>query len=95
MKEVTLIDMTKLTLEHRTEERGNDKRHLLGPVGCDGITPVFVAKKIMFAEGIKVSKRKLTGLRAQGEKIKLNICRIDELWKVGRRDGRTFAIVAL
>lgn len=38
---------------------------------------------------------KLTGLREEGERIALRICRMDELQKVGARDGKTLAAVAL
>jgi ADP-sugar diphosphatase len=34
-------------------------------------------------------------LRDEGEKITLKLCRLDELWKVGARDGKTLAALAL
>jgi ADP-sugar diphosphatase len=95
-----LIDMTELAFEDRTQEQSNDEPHLQkgiypSPGGCDEFIPVFMARRIMRVDDIEALKGKLTSLREHGEKITLKICRLDELWKVGARDGKTLAAVAL
>jgi hypothetical protein len=38
---------------------------------------------------------KLTGLREHGEKITLRLVKMRELWRVGARDAKSLAAVAL
>jgi ADP-sugar diphosphatase len=49
----------------------------------------------MLVEEIDGMKGKLTGLRKEGEKITLMICPLSQLWRVGARDAKTLAAVAL
>jgi ADP-sugar diphosphatase len=65
------------------------------PGACDEFIPLFLARKKLPRTEIESMKGRLTGLREHGEKITLKICRIDELWKIGARDGKTLAAVAL
>ena len=65
------------------------------PGGSDEFIPIFLSRKEMSRDEIEGLKGKLTGLRDHGEKITLKLCRLDELWKVGARDGKTLAAVAL
>ena len=37
----------------------------------------------------------MTGLREEGEKITLKLVKMEEVWKVAGRDGKTLAALAL
>ena len=64
-------------------------------VESDEFIAVFLLRKRMSRNEIEGLKGKLTGLRGHSEKITLRLCRLDELWKIGARDGKTLAAVAL
>jgi ADP-sugar diphosphatase len=100
IEEKDLVDMTELVFKDRTQEQSSDEPHLQrgiypSPGGCDEFIPIFMTRKRMSADKIEAMKGKLTGLREHGEKITLKICRLDELWKVGARDGKTLSAVSL
>jgi ADP-sugar diphosphatase len=100
IKESELVDMTKLVFQSRNANQQNDELHLQqatypSPGACDEFIPLFLARKKMTRGEIKGMREKLTGLRDEGEKITLKLCRLDELWKVGARDGKTLAALAL
>ncbi|KIX10256.1 uncharacterized protein Z518_01337 [Rhinocladiella mackenziei CBS 650.93] len=65
------------------------------PGGSDEFIPIFLARKTVPQASIDELKGKLTGLRGHGEKITLKIVRLDEVWKVAGRDGKTLAALAL
>jgi ADP-sugar diphosphatase len=94
--EAELLDMTSLTIPAST---GNSEQLQQGiypsPGACDEFIPLFLARKRLHRAEIESMKGKLTGLRDHGEKIKLKLCRLDELWKIGARDGKTLAALAL
>ena len=91
-----LIDLTSLALA-RTSLGGEHLQQAIypSPGACDEYIPIFLARKRVGREEIEGMKGRLTGLREHGEKITLKICRLDELWKVGARDGKTLAAVTL
>jgi len=100
VEESELVDMTKLVFQSRNANQQNDESHLQqatypSPGACDEFIPLFLARKKMSREEIKGMREKLTGLRDEGEKITLKLCRLDELWKVGARDAKTLAALAL
>lgn len=100
IKEDELTDMTKLALGSQVGDQQSDEGHLQpaiypSPGGCDEFIPIFLARKTMSEEDIEGMKGKLTGLRDHGEKITLKLCKLRDLWKVGARDGKTLAAVAL
>jgi ADP-sugar diphosphatase len=91
-----LLDMTELAIQ----SGGQGEEHLQqaiypSPGACDEFIPIYVSRKKMPRAEIENMKGKVTGLRDHGEKITLKICRLNELWKVGARDGKTLAAVAL
>jgi len=95
-----LVDMTALTIQSRNSDQSSDEAHLQqalypSPGGCDEFIPIFLARKKIKRDEMNEMKGRLTGLRDHGEKITLKICRLAELWKVGVRDGKTLAAVAL
>jgi len=65
------------------------------PGGSDEFIPIFLARKNLTTSQIDELKGKLTGLRDHGEKITLKIVKLDEVWKVAWRDGKTLAAMAL
>ncbi|WEW56641.1 hypothetical protein PRK78_002089 [Emydomyces testavorans] len=101
-----LIDMTALTLDliACTEEAGA-KGEIAGeklqngvypsPGGSDEFIPLFLCHKRMDRSEIEKLQGQLTGLRKEGEKITLKLVPLEELWKVGVRDGKTLAAWAL
>lgn len=98
--ESELINMSQLTYEaslpvQRSKEDYLQQAIYPSPGGSDEFIPLFLAQKKMKKDEIDGLKGKLTGLRGSGEKITLQICRLDELWKVAARDGKTLAALAL
>jgi ADP-sugar diphosphatase len=98
IQEKDLVDMTKLA--HQRANAATDQEKLQeavypSPGGSDEFMPIFLSRKRMNRGEIEALKGKLTGLRDHSEKITLRLCRLDELWKVGARDGKTLAAVAL
>lgn len=94
--ESDLLDMTSLAIPETTEHEEQLQQGVYpSPGACDEFIPIFLVRKKMSRLKIEEMKGKLTGLREHGEKITLKICRLDELWKIGARDGKTLAAVAL
>ena len=93
-----LIDMTKLANQSTDAAASQGKLQdavYPSPGGSDEFIPIFLSRKEMSRGDIEDLKGKLTGLREHGEKITLRLCRLDELWRVGARDGKTLSAVAL
>ena len=91
-----LVDMTKLALSGTDQGKEDLQVGVYpSPGGSDEFIPIFLVKKRMSCDKIENMQGKLTGLREHGEKITLKLCRSDELWKVGIRDGKTLAAAAL
>jgi ADP-sugar diphosphatase len=98
IREEDLVDMTKLANQRVgdvTSKEGLQEAIYPSPGGSDEFIPVFLLRKRMSRNEIEGLKGRLTGLRDHGEKITLRLCRLDELWKVGARDGKTLAAIAL
>ena len=102
IREDELIDMSKLAINAASGDKDDSsvEAHLQegvypSPGGCDEFIPIFVVRKTMPLEEIESLKGKLTGLRDHGEKITLQLVKLEDLWKVGARDGKTLAAVAL
>ena len=95
--EEDLIDMTKLAHQNAVD---NGKENLQDALytscgGSDSFISIFVSRMKLGRDRIEQLKGKLTGLRDEGERITLRICRLDELWRVCARDGKTLAALAL
>ena len=93
-----LIDMTELALFSAISD-DNDEHLQQGvypsPGGCDEFVPIFLWQKRVPREQLKQWQGKLTGLRDQGEKIKLMLCPLEKVWKRGGRDAKVLAAWAL
>ncbi|KIX93632.1 uncharacterized protein Z520_10538 [Fonsecaea multimorphosa CBS 102226] len=102
-----LIDMTQLaasslslSLTDTREKSGSEEEQLQSaiypsPGGSDEFIPIFLARKTLPRHQIEALKGKLTGLRDHGEKITLKIVKLNDVWKVAWRDGKTLAAMAL
>jgi ADP-sugar diphosphatase len=63
--------------------------------GCDEYIPIFAYEKVVPRQTLEEWNGKYTGLREEGENITLKIVRMEELWRVGCRDGKALAALAL
>ena len=93
-----LINMTELALPSSVDE--DSEEHLQqgvypSPGGSDEFISIFLWQKRIPRDQLKEWRGKLTGLRSEGEKITLMLARLEDLWKVGARDGKTLAAWAL
>lgn len=93
-----LIDMTSLALQSVPESADGESLQMAvypSPGGSDEFIPLFLCQKRMPRGQIEALQGKLTGLREHGEKITLRVVELEEVWKVGGRDGKTLAAWAL
>lgn len=93
-----LTDMTSLALQSVQEHEGGEslqKAVYPSAGGSDEFIPLFLCQRRMPRGQIEELRGKLTGLREHGEKITLKVVELEELWKVGARDGKTLAAWAL
>lgn len=89
---------TKAEGEDEAKAEGQEKLATAmypSPGGSDEFIPIFTATKRVKREELEGWRGKLTGLREEGEKITLTLCRLEELWKVAGRDGKALAAWAL
>ena len=100
VQESELIDLTALASERGQTDSSSNEEQLQNaiypsPGACDEFIPIFLCRKRLPRAKMEELSGKLTGLREEGEKITLKIVRAEELWKEGRRDGKTLAAWAL
>ncbi|KKY19198.1 putative nudix family [Phaeomoniella chlamydospora] len=95
--EKELLNMTQLALEDNAPSAEEQLQKALypSPGGSDEFIPLFLWEKSMPREQIEGFKGRLTGLRDRGEKITLKVVKLEDLWRVGARDGKTLAAFAL
>ena len=63
--------------------------------GSDEYIPIFLWQKRVPRDQLKEYQGRLTGLRSKGEKITLQLVKLEEAWKVGGRDAKTLSALAL
>ena len=90
-----LTNLTELALSMQIA-RGEPQEQLQAgvypsPGGSDEYIPIFLWQKRVPREQLDEWNGKLTGLRDEGEKITLRLVRLEEVWKVAGRDGKTLA----
>lgn len=91
-----LLNMTQLALsDKKSDDESLQQGVYPSPGACDEFIPIFLARKSLPQTQVDELRGKLTGLRDEGEKITLRLCKLDELWKVGARDGKTLSALAL
>ena len=89
------LDMTRLALS--PSEGGEELQSAVYPScgGSDEYIPLFLWQKRVPKEQLKEWQGKLTGLRDHGEKITLQLARLEDMWKVAGRDAKALAAWAL
>ncbi|KAL8706165.1 MAG: hypothetical protein Q9201_000743 [Fulgogasparrea decipioides] len=92
-----LLNMTELAAPRASSDTDEHLQQAVypSPGGSDEFIPIFLWQKRVPRSQLKEWQGKLTGLREHGEKITLMLCPLDQLWKHGRRDGKTLAGWAL
>ena len=90
-----LVDMTELALEGSDNPENLRAAMYPSPGGSDEFIALFLWEKRMERLEIEALKDKLTGLRLQGEMIKLKLLRYEDLWRVATRDAKTMVSWAL
>ncbi|KAK0671181.1 putative hydrolase [Cercophora samala] len=97
--EEELVNLSEMVLgggEGEGEEDGGlGKGVYPSPGACDEFIPIFMHERRVSRETLKEWEGKLTGLREHGERISLRLVKMGDLWRVGGRDGKTLAAVAL
>ena len=63
--------------------------------GSDEYIPIFLWQKRVPRPQLQEWQGKLTGLRDHGEKITLKLAKLEDVWKIGGRDGKVLAAWAL
>jgi 8-oxo-dGTP pyrophosphatase MutT (NUDIX family) len=91
ISESDLLNMTELAIS-----ASNDGERLQAAVypsagGCDEYIPIFLWQKRIPREQLQGWQGKLTGLRDEGERITLKLAKLEDVWKVGGRDGKVLA----
>lgn len=100
IKESELTSMSELAAEAALEEKPEVGETLPrgmypSPGACDEHIRIFLHERQVSREELKTWEGKLTGLRQEGEKIKLKLVKLQDVWKVASRDGKTLAALAL
>lgn len=93
-----LINMTALAAQENTTDMSAEKLQAASYPSCGGsdeFISIFLGQKEMERADIEAMKGKLTGLRDDDEKITLELCPLQDMWKVCCRDGKALAAYAL
>ncbi|KAF2686434.1 NUDIX family hydrolase [Lentithecium fluviatile CBS 122367] len=107
IKEDDLFDMSKLATEQiptypwakgktpgpLSESIENSMYPSAG--GCDEFLPLMLCQKRLTVEHMEKLDGKKTGLRKEGERIRLRLVPLKDLWKEGGRDAKALAALAL
>ena len=91
-----LLDITKLALPASPD--GNEELQAAMYPSCGGsdeFIPIFLWQKRIPRDQLKEWEGKLTGLRSHGEKITLQLARLEDVWKVAGRDAKALAAWSL
>lgn len=95
-----LVCLSELAGETGVSSAGEDGRELPrgvypSPGGCDEFIPIYMHERRVPRAQLAEWEGKLTGLREDGEKITLKLVKMKDLWRVGARDAKALAAVAL
>jgi 8-oxo-dGTP pyrophosphatase MutT (NUDIX family) len=92
-----LVDLTSLALEDVEEQSGEKlaKGFYPSPGGSDEFVPIMLYQARVPRDTLQSWQGKLTGLRDHGEKIKLKLIPLRDLWKEGARDAKALSAYAL
>ena len=95
VKAEELIDMTALATTDDVCQEQLQKGMYSTPGGCDEFIPIFLYQKRIPRSELQEFQGKLTGLRDEGEKITLEVVKLEDVYKKGARDAKTLAALAL
>lgn len=92
-----LINMTELAISPASSDGDEQLQRAMysSPGGSDEFIPIFLWQNRIPRGQLKDWQGKLTGLREHGEKIKLMLCPLNQVWRQGGRDSKVLAGVAL
>ncbi|KAI4166309.1 MAG: hypothetical protein LQ342_000199 [Letrouitia transgressa] len=92
-----LVNLTELALPPALSDDEEVLQQAVypSPGGCDEFVPLFLWQKKVPRSQLRDWQGKLTGLREHGEKIKLMLCPLDQIWKLGGRDAKALSAWAL
>jgi ADP-sugar diphosphatase len=96
ISEHELINMSKEALKDQpaSEEVLEDAMYPSAGA-CDEFIPLMLCQKKVTRQYMEELKGKATGLRDEGEKIKLKLVPLERAWKEGGRDAKCLAALAL
>ena len=91
-----LLDMTKLALP-KPRDGDEELQAAVYPScgGSDEFIPMFLWQKRIPRDQLEEWEGKLTGLRNHGEKITLQLAKLEDVWKVAGRDAKALAAWSL
>jgi ADP-sugar diphosphatase len=100
VKESELLDMTKLALSDVQADDAHAAETLEesmypSPGACDEFMPLMLCQKRLSRTHMESLKGKATGLRDEGEQIKLKLVPLNRLWREAARDGKALAALSL
>jgi ADP-sugar diphosphatase len=100
VKEIELLDMTKLALSDVQADgllpaESLEESMYPSPGACDEFMPLMLCQKRLSRKHMESLKGKATGLKDEGEHIKLKLVPLTRLWKEAARDGKALAALSL
>jgi 8-oxo-dGTP pyrophosphatase MutT (NUDIX family) len=95
IKASELIDMTKHVIQRPHKQENLQHAMYPSPGACDEFISLFLWEKEIERARIEELKGKLTGERAEQEKITVRLLKYESLLEYGARDGKTLAAWSL
>jgi ADP-sugar diphosphatase len=95
-----LLDMTKLALSDFPADgvlsaESLEESMYPSPGACDEFMPLMLCQKRLSRKHMESLKGKATGLKNEGEQIKLKLVPLNRLWREATRDGKALAALSL
>ncbi|KAH7316838.1 NUDIX domain-containing protein [Stachybotrys elegans] len=95
IKEDELTCLSDLAAPEKESEEGIAAAMFPSPGGCDEHITIYSHERRIPRSQLQEWSGRLTGLRSHGEKITLKVAPMKDLWRVGGRDAKCLAAVAL
>ena len=96
IREDELTNLSELAAEGKeNNEEGLAKAMFPSAGGCDEFISIFSAERRIPRAQLKEWSGRLTGLREHGERITLKVVPMQDAWKIGARDAKCLAALAL
>ena len=95
-----LIDLTELAIPAPSSDSSDEEERLQravypSPGGSDEFVPLFLWQQRVKRDTLKDWQGRLTGLRDHGEKITLDLCPLEKVWRVAGRDSKALSAWAM